>query len=40
MKKNIYINGRLRIFDKAYIMEDFENQLNKVMKKNIMNLLI
>ena len=39
MKKSFYTNGKLRIFDKELIKEDFENSFNKVIK-NILNLLI
>ena len=39
MKKSFYINGKLGIFDKEHIIEDFENSFNKVIK-NILNLLI
>ena len=37
--KCVYINGKLGIFDKELIIEDFENSFNKVIK-NILNLLI
>ena len=39
MKKNVYINCKLGIFDKEKIIEDFKNSFNKV-NKNILNLLI
>ena len=39
MKKTVYINGKLGLFDKVHIIEDLENSINKVIK-NIFNLLI
>ena len=39
MKKSIYINSKLDIFDKEHIIEGFKNSFNKVIK-NILNLLI
>ncbi len=39
MKKSLYISGKLGIFDKQHIIEDFEDLFNKVIK-NILNFLI
>ena len=35
MKKSFYINGKLGIFDKEHIIEDFENSFNKVIKSKL-----